>query len=245
LNRRHNAKSAIQAVKLCQEYGYKNISIDLIYGLPNQTLEIWQENIRQAIHLNIQHISAYHVIYEEGTKLFDLLENQEIQAIDEDLSVRMFKVLIDSLAKAGFRQYEISNFAQQGYESKHNSAYWKGAHYLGIGSSAHSYNGISRQWNSKSIEYSKFPPEIELIDENTAYNDFILTRMRTMEGINLDELETLFGAKKIAHFFFETKDHTLNQSLELIDNHIRFTQKGIFISDGIMSDLMLSSSNML
>ena len=242
LNRRHNAQAAIQAVKLCQEYGYKNISIDLIYGLPNQSLTIWQENIQQAIRLNIQHVSAYHLTYEPDTKLFDLWENQKIQAIDENLSIQMFEVLIDTLTEAGFRQYEISNFAQPSFESKHNSAYWKGVHYLGIGSSAHSYNGISRQWNSKSEEYHTFQPEIEMIDEKMAYNDFVITRMRTMKGINLDELQSLFGEETKAHFLLEAQKHILNQSLELTDNHIRLTRKGIFISDGVMSDLMLFSA---
>ena len=241
LNRRHDAQSAIQAVKLCQKNGYDNISIDLIYGLPNQTIEIWEENIRQAIDLNIQHLSAYHLIYEEDTKLFSLLEKDKIETVDEDLSLQMFDLLINLLTEAGFHPYEISNFAKPQLESRHNSAYWKGIHYLGIGAAAHSYNGISRQWNQKfhGAKYRTYPPEIEMIDKKTAYNDFVLTRMRTMEGVNLNELQSLFGEQKKEHFLSEAQKHFLSQSLISIDNYVRLTRKGIFISDGIMSDLML------
>ena len=240
LNRRHNAQSAKKAVQTAQKSGFENISIDLMYGLPNQTLDNWKKNIRQAINLDIQHISAYHLIYEENTCLYNLLDAGKITPSDEDLSLRMFETLIDDLADAGFEQYEISNFAKKGYQSRHNSSYWNGKHYLGIGASAHSYNGISRQWNKASKNYPNYEPEIEIIDTRIAYNDFIITRLRTMKGISLKELETLFGEEKRNYLLNQSQKHLQNSLLEIQDHYLRLTRKGIFVSDGVMSDLFLS-----
>jgi oxygen-independent coproporphyrinogen-3 oxidase len=241
LNRRHNARSAIEAVYLLQKEGFNNISIDLMYGLPEQTPEIWDATLRQAMALNVQHISAYHLIYEENTPLFSLLKQGAITPIDEDLSVHLFEMLIDTLADAGFEQYEISNFAKPGYRSRHNSSYWTGAHYLGIGAAAHSYNGISRQWNVRvqGEGYRAKESEVEIMDEKMAYNDFIITRLRMMEGINLQELISLFGEEKKACCLRQAQKYMDNQLLEMEDNHLRLTRKGIFVSDGIMSALML------
>lgn len=252
LNRRHNAESAIKAVKLCPDYGFSNISIDLMYGLPNQTMENWQKNLKQAIELNIQHISAYHLIYEEGTPIYKLLEKGIVNPIDDDLSVSLFEKLIDTLEESGFEHYEISNFAKKGYRSRHNSSYWDGTHYLGIGASAHSYNGASRQWNISSIadyifyynnssglkQKEPLPFETEIIDSKTAYNDFILTRLRTAEGINLEQLSFLFGEEKKNYCLRQAQKHIENQTLKIAGNHLMLTRKGIFISDGIMSDLI-------
>ena len=151
LNRRHDREQAIKAVELCKEYGITNISIDLIYGLPNQTQQAWEENLRQAIRLDVPHLSAYHLIYEEGTALYKLLEAGKVTPINEELSVSFFSTLIDRLAEAGYLHYEISNFARPGFFSKHNSSYWTGKKYLGLGPSAHSYNGIDREWNPSSL----------------------------------------------------------------------------------------------
>jgi oxygen-independent coproporphyrinogen-3 oxidase len=241
LDRRHSAQSAIRAVDLCKESGFTNISIDLMYGLPGQTQEAWIENVRKSIFLNINHISAYHLIYEENTRLYNLLKQGFFNPVDEELSVKMFNTLADSLAEAGFEQYEISNFARPGYPSKHNSSYWTGAYYLGIGASAHSYNGISRQWNKKihSAQYLNHKPEIETIDKKTAYNDFIITRLRTMKGINTNELYSLFGEKTKNDCWKKAKKFLNTGLLEIVDNHLRLTRKGIFVSDGIMSELMI------
>jgi oxygen-independent coproporphyrinogen-3 oxidase len=247
LNRRHDARSAIAAVQLLQQEGFDNISIDLMYGLPGQTPEIWKETLRQAIALNVQHISAYHLIYEENTPLFTLLEQKKITPIDEELSVQLFEILIDTLTAAGFEHYEISNFAKSGYRSRHNSAYWTGAHYLGIGASAHSYNGISRQWNKKTLDAGYWvqgarckvqDDELEIMDEKTAYNDFIITRLRMMEGIDIVELISLFGEKNETYCLEQARKYIENQLLEIENNHLRLTRKGIFVSDGIMGDLM-------
>jgi oxygen-independent coproporphyrinogen-3 oxidase len=246
LNRRHNAQKAIQAVRICRERGFHNISIDLMYGLPGQTLKTWEDTLSQALNLNIQHISAYHLIYEAGTKLHELLSRKKIVPVDEEFSVEMFSKMIDRLQANGFEHYEISNFAKPGFISKHNSSYWNGTCYLGIGASAHSFNGKTRQWNIAHIdEYIEninrgiLPLETEIIGEKEAYNDFILTRMRTMKGINLHELESRFGTEKKLYCLQQARKHVEYQTVQLEDNHLKLTRKGIFISDGIMSDLFV------
>jgi oxygen-independent coproporphyrinogen-3 oxidase len=241
LNRRHDSETAIRAFKLLQKNDFENISIDLIYGIPGQTPAIWKENIRKAIALNVPHISAYHLTYEEGTPLFTLLEQKRTTPVDEILSLHLFDILIDTLTGAGFEQYEISNFAKPGFRSKHNSSYWNGTHYLGIGASAHSYNGVSRQWNPRigGANYRANGFEMEIIDEKTAYNDFVLTHLRTMEGINLHELESLFGENTKTHCLKQSQKYIENRMLEQVNNHLRLTRKGIFISDSIISDIMV------
>ena len=246
LNRRHNASGAIDAVKTCQDYGFSNISIDLMYGLPNQTIQIWKDNLKQALELDIQHISAYHLAYEKDTKLYNLLKQGKIIPIDETLSVNMFSEMIDMLEKNGFEHYEISNFAKSGFISRHNFSYWNGTHYLGIGASAHSFNGKVRHWNvsdldayTKTINHGKLPIETENIGETESYNDFILTRMRTIKGLSLADLKDLFGEKKEEYCLRQAQKHIQNQTVEIEGNYLRLTRKGIFISDGIMSDLFL------
>ena len=241
LNRRHDAQSAISAVKRLQQAGYGNISIDLIYGLPEQNMEIWKKTLRQAIDLQVQHISAYHLTYEEGTPLHRLLKENRLVPADEEISIHLFEILIDTLTAAGFEHYEISNFARSGFQSRHNSSYWNGTSYLGIGASAHSYNGFSRQWNKKSItpSYQASDCEIETIDEKTAYNDFVITRLRTMTGIDLNELTALFGELRKTYCLQQARKNIANGLLHHKDNCLRLTRKGIFVSDGVMCDLML------
>ena len=244
LNRRHNAQKAIQAVKICQDYGFRNISIDLMYGLPNQNMKNWEDTLWQALSLNIQHISAYHLSYENGTKLYEQLNQGKIVQASEDLSVEMFSKIIDILEINGFEHYEISNFAQSGFISRHNSSYWNGTYYLGIGAAAHSFNGKARHLNIpdldryiQSINQGNLPFETEITGEKEAYNDFILTRMRTMKGLNLSELKDLFGEKKENYCMTQVQKHIQNQTIKIEDNYLKLTRKGIFISDGIMSDL--------
>ena len=253
LNRRHNSENAIKAIKHLQEKGFENISIDLMYGLPGQNEADWRKTLTKAKALSVQHISAYHLIYEEGTPLYNDLQKGLIRPADEELSVRLFEILIDELIEAGFEHYEISNFAQSGYRSKHNASYWNGTHYLGIGASAHSYDGLSRQWNVSSIpkyielvmnpEFNErqlqTPESFEAIDEKTAYNDFVLTRLRTKEGIDLSELVSLFGEERKIYCLRQARKHIDNQYLELSEFRLCLTKKGIFISDGIMSDLLI------
>lgn len=245
LNRRHDREQALRAVGLCKENGIPNISIDLIYGLPGQTLEEWQENLDDAIHLEIPHISAYHLIYEEGTALYKLMEAGKVAPIEEELSVTLFSTLINRLAEAGYLHYEISNFARPGYFSQHNSSYWTGKKYIGIGPSAHSYDGESRQWNISSLPHylegirTGIPNiEIEKLDINTKYNDFIITGLRTMWGIRTANIREQFGEEKQAYLERQAATY-LHQGLLIYENDtLTLSEEGIFISDGIMSDLL-------
>lgn len=245
LNRRHDKDQALQAVDLCKRNGFTNISIDLIYGLPGQTLKEWEENLDEAIRLQIPHLSAYHLIYEEGTSLYKLKESGKIAPVNEELSVAFFSTLIDKLESAGYHQYEISNFARPGYHSKHNSSYWTGKKYLGLGPSAHSYNQDNRSWNRaslplylKGIQTGIPDMEIEKLDIRTRYNDFIITRLRTMWGLPLAELERLFGPDRLRYCEQQADPYLRQGLLASKEGILQLTRKGIFVSDGIMSDLL-------
>ncbi|MDO5571598.1 MAG: radical SAM family heme chaperone HemW [Bacteroidales bacterium] len=240
LNRRHSSSRAIEAVKACKINGFNNISIDLMYGLPNQTLESWKENISKAISLGITHISSYHLIYEEGTKMYSLLKKNAIKEVSEDLSLEMFKTLIETLKQNGFEHYEISNFAKNSLYSKHNTSYWQNKKYLGFGPSAHSYNLNTRCWNVSDLDkYIKGEKgEIEYLTESEHYDEFILTSLRTMWGISFKELQHRFDRKYFDYCITQSKRYIDSGLLEIKENRLILTSKGIFISDGIMSDLM-------
>ena len=245
LHRRHSARQAIEAFHRCRKAGFRNISIDLMYGLPGETLETWEQDLQQAIELHPEHISAYHLIYEEGTELWKLKEQHQVEEADEDLSVTLFSTLINELTNAGYQHYEISNFCLPGLHSRHNSSYWTGKKYLGCGPSAHSFNGISRQWNvaslSKYIEgiiSGKPDFEIEDLDLYTRYNDFVITSIRTCWGMSLSRLRTEYGEELYNYCFRMAKPHIDEGVLEIREGVLKLTQRGIFISDGIMSDLL-------
>jgi oxygen-independent coproporphyrinogen-3 oxidase len=241
LRRRHDAQTAVRAVRRCREKEFGNISIDLIYGLPGQTVEGWQSTLRQAIDLEVEHISAYHLTCEEGTSLADLYRRRRFAPPDEETSLALFETLIDGLSEAGFEHYEISNFARPGYLSRHNSAYWDGSPYLGIGAAAHSFDGESRQWNAPAADgaYLDRGFEREMLDERARYNEFILTRLRTIRGVDTDELEALFGAQKKAHCLQQASKYIAGERLRIVQNRLQLTRKGLFVSDGIATDLLL------
>ncbi len=246
INRRHTAQTAIEAVRNAQEVGFSNISIDLIYGLPNQTMESWKNNIEHAIALNVPHISAYSLTFEEGSILTEKLQKGEIQEADEELSLNMFKTLRERLTYAGIPPYEISNFARPGFESKHNSSYWDGTSYLGVGPSSHSFDGENRQWNiantRKYIENitngtSYF--EIEKLAEKDHFNEFILTGLRRSKGIFLNKMRGRFTEKYILKFLQTAKPFFEDGHLIRQGDQIFLSEDGIFISDFILSDLMI------
>ncbi len=245
LHRRHSSEKAIKTVVLSKKAGFKNISIDLMYGLPNQTMKIWKQNLQQAIDLDIQHISSYHLIYEQGTRLYRLLQKGDIQSVDEDLSVEMFSVMIKLLTDARFIHYEISSFGKENLFSRHNTSYWLGKKYLGLGPAAHSYDRINRAWNISSIpKYIKGiqsdnpDMEIEYLDIQARYNDFILTGLRTMWGINREEIKIQFGETMLSYCDRNIKKYLDSQNIILENNFYKLSNKGIFISDSIMSDMM-------
>lgn len=245
LHRRHTAKQAILAVERCRKAGFQNISIDLIYGLPGETDQRWQQDLSQATQLQIEHISAYHLIYEENTPLHQMLQQQRVKEVDEDSSLRFFSTLINRLKEAGYEHYEISNFCKPGFHSRHNSSYWQGVSYLGCGPSAHSFNGNSRQWNIASltqyiqgIQEGTCIYETEQLDLYTRYNECVMTGLRTSKGINLSQLKHSFGVELWKYCLKMAAAYLQNGQLEIKNDHLKLTQEGIFISDGIMSNMM-------
>ena len=245
LNRRHNASQAIEAVGRCRRAGFGNISIDLIYGLPGETDRRWQDDLQQAVALDVEHISAYHLTYEEGTPLYDMLQAHRVSQVDEDSSLRFFSALTDTLGKAGYVHYEISNFCKPGRHSRHNTSYWQGIPYLGCGPSAHSFDGVGREWNVSSLtqyiegmESGNRPFETEYRDTATRYNECVMTALRTMWGIPMKQLRQEYGEKLYRYCLDMAAPYLTDGKLELKDGFLRLTRRGIFVSDGIMSDLM-------
>lgn len=245
LKRRHDARTAIEAVDRCRQAGFSNISIDLIYGLPGETKERWENDLRQAINLNVEHISAYHLIYEEDTPIYKMLKQHQVSEVDEDSSLEFFTLLIERLQKAGFEHYEISNFCRPSKHSRHNTSYWQGIPYLGCGPSAHSFDGMTREWNVssidlyiKGIEENRRAFEIEYLDQTTRYNEFIITTIRTVWGTPIEKLKQTFGNELWEYCRKMAAPYLENGKLEEHDGALRLTREGIFISDSIMSDLL-------
>lgn len=245
LNRRHTAAQAITAIERCREAGFRNISIDLIYGLPGETAERWEHDLAQAIALNPEHISAYHLIYEEGTPIYKMLQQHRVCEVDEESSVHFFSNLIDRLTTAGYEHYEISNFCRPGYHSRHNTSYWQGIPYLGCGPSAHSFNRREREWNIASlnkylngIESGERAYETEILDTTTRYNERIITSIRTSQGLSLTKLKEEFGTEPWQYCLNMAASSIKNGMLEEREGNLRLTREGIFISDSIMSDLL-------
>ena len=249
IGRRHNAQQTIDAVKACKEAGIENISLDLIYGLPGQTFELWQKDVEQALSLDIKHLSAYALSFEEGTKLDTMLKQGLVEEADEELSRKMYDYLMTETSKAGFLHYEISNFALPGYHSRHNSSYWQSMPYLGLGAGAHSYDGkrtrranlpdIKAYIESFNVQCSMFngkdvPHETEVLSDDSLYNEFIMTRLRTSKGIPLNEL----SEEDRQYCLNLAKPHLEHKLLHLLDEHLCLTKEGIFTSNVIISDLM-------
>lgn len=241
LHRRHRAEDVATAVKRLREIGVDNISIDLMFGFPNQSLAAWERDILQALDLGVEHISAYSLMYEEGTPLNQLLKSNKIHEIDDELSLQMYQALVHHLKAAGYEHYEISNFAKPGKQSRHNSSYWHAIPYLGIGAAAHSYNIESRQWNVSdlktyitAIQQGKIPTEKEWLDADTRYNDLVTTALRTSQGIHLSSLTPHYR-----NFLLQQAKRFIDRHLMEIENdYIRLTTEGIYISDAIMTDLI-------
>lgn len=246
LHRRHNSDEVKHAVKLLREAGIKNISIDLMFGFPDESLSQWKEDISAAMALNVEHISAYSLMYEEDTPLWKMLDTGKVKEIDEELSLKMFKELVCQLTDAGYEHYEISNFARPGYRSRHNSSYWHQVPYIGLGAAAHSFDLNSRQWNVadlklyiEEINNGIIPMEREELDNDTTFNDIITTALRTSDGIDLNAMETRLGKRYRNTLISAAGKHIEQGLLEIRHDRLRLTSEGIFISDMVMSDLMI------
>ncbi|MCR4773655.1 MAG: radical SAM family heme chaperone HemW [Prevotella sp.] len=246
LRRRHTSDEVAAAVSNLLGAGIGNISIDLMFGFPGETLKEWESDIDKALQLGVEHISAYSLMYEEGTPLYAMLEQGRIHEISDDESLKMYDLLIDKLTAAGYEHYEISNFSRPDRRSRHNSSYWHGVPYIGIGAAAHSYlleNGERRRsWNVSSVkEYmaaiseNHLPSESELIDDDTHYNDVIVTALRTREGISIDEL----SASQRDYLLSNARRFIDGGLLTLSQNHLSFTRQGLYISDSVMAELMM------
>ena len=246
LHRRHNAAEVRTAVERLRSIGIQNISIDLMFGFPGETLADWKSDLQEAIGLDVEHISAYSLMYEEGTTLYRLLEQGKIKEIDEELSRQMYDLLISELTQAGYEHYEISNFARPGFRSRHNSSYWHEVPYIGIGAAAHSYNLSSRSWNAAdlrqyidSIKQGKRPAEQEVLDLNTRYNDLITTALRTSDGIDIEHLRMEFGESLTQQTLREAQVHIDRGLMKIKGGKLSLTHKGLYISDDVMSDFMI------
>ncbi|WP_317166938.1 radical SAM family heme chaperone HemW [Winogradskyella ursingii] len=243
MNRAHNANEAKACLEEVTKH-FDNISVDLIYGIPNATNEQWLENIETALSFNIPHISSYALTVEPKTALASFIEKGIIEDVDDDQAHEQFHILKDKLEASGFVHYELSNFGKEGYFSRNNSAYWQGKSYLGIGPSAHSFNGKQRGWNVrnnstyiKKIQQKELPIECETLTTTDQYNEYIMTGLRTIWGVSLQKVDKDFG-NSYKDYLLEQAQIFINQHLLYIDEgHLRVTKKGQFLSDGIASEL--------
>ena len=246
VGRRHTAQEAIEAVHRCQRMGLTNISIDLMYGLPGETMEDWTYSLEQAIALGVPHISAYHLTYEEDTQLWRMKELGIVAPISEEQSIEAFEILRAKLLGNGYEHYEISNFALPDCYSRHNSSYWKGTIYIGIGPGAHSYDGKSRRWNLGELgEYistphdEDVPHEVEHLTTDEQYDERVITELRTARGIDLERLQMDFGKCYYTHCLRCAEPYIhRGQLIHTADNHLRLTPESIFVSDAVMRDLL-------
>lgn len=250
LHRVHNARQAEDSLKLLIDKGFENISIDLIFGIPGLTVERWKKNLDKALILNIPHISAYALTVEPKTALENFIRKNKITAPDEKQSVDQFIKTMEWSRKNEYLHYEISNYCKKGFISKHNSNYWKGEKYLGAGPSAHSFNGVSRQWNVagidkyiEAINNNIIPCEKETLTVSEKYNEFIMTRLRTMWGIDLVELKDKFGKKYFDLCLSNSRKNITEGMMRKENKKLLLTDKGKIFADRIASDLFTETRN--
>lgn len=234
IGRRHTAEQARKAVAAAQAAGFDNISIDLMYALPSQTMEQWQKDVAEALQMGVQHISTYGLIYEEGTVLMTLLDHGVIEAVDEDTEMQMYDYLVEQLAANNFEHYEVSNFALPNRQSRHNSSYWNNTPYIGLGAGAHSYDGQVRQWNISDLDTyiaqamaHQLQPEKEVLSEEQRHTERVMLGLRTNSGIGIDEIDRSKAQPYIAQGMLIEKD-----------NRILATTKGYHILNRIIEDLI-------
>lgn len=243
MNRAHTAEEAINSIKESQKY-FNNITIDLIYGVPGMDSEKWKKNLQTAFDLKIPHISAYALTVENRTALAHFIRKGKYPPVEEELAQKHFLILTEEVKKHGFIQYEISNFGKKGFFSRHNTSYWQGKSYLGIGPSAHSFNGTHRSWNIsnnskyiKSINKKVLPSETEKLSMSDQFNEMIMTRLRTIWGVSLKETEVCFGREMVKKLISNSKKYIEKGFLRIDENTLKLTEKGKFLSDGIIADL--------
>jgi oxygen-independent coproporphyrinogen-3 oxidase len=247
MNRAHLAQEAETAIKRAQDYGLENITIDLIYGYPLLSDEKWETNIKKTIEFDIPHISSYGMTVEPQTALASFIHKGKQIAMDEAQSAAQFQILMQELTQNGFEHYEISNFAKPGQYSKHNTNYWRGVHYLGIGPSAHSFNGKSRQWNiANNAKYiqelgtKKIPFTLEVLTLENKFNEYIMTSLRTQWGIDLEKIKIDYGLDYKNKLLAFADEHINDNLLALADEKLKLTTKGKLFADKIAADLFIT-----
>jgi oxygen-independent coproporphyrinogen-3 oxidase len=243
MNRAHNAQHAENCIKESQDAGFENITIDLIYGTPGLSNTNWKKNLAKAFNFGVPHLSCYSLTVEQKTPLESHIKKGKIKSVDEEQSAEQFLILMEETAKNGYEQYEISNFCKPGFHSRHNSNYWKGVKYLGLGPSAHSFNGSSRQWNVSnnfryihSIVENKIPSEKEILTTEQKFNEYMMTGLRTSTGISLEKVHTEFGENYLSKLLTEAKNYLECSKIILKGNHLILTNSGKLIADRISSD---------
>jgi oxygen-independent coproporphyrinogen-3 oxidase len=243
MNRAHNSEEAQKCLEEATRY-FDNISVDLIYGVPGMSNEKWKQNVEKALSFGIPHISSYALTVEPKTALKKLIDTGKITEPNDEVAQEHFVILVETLEAKGFIHYELSNFGKENYFSKNNSAYWLGKRYIGIGPSAHSYDGVSRSWNIsnnslyiKSIDADKLLNEIEILSVSDRYNEYVMTGLRTIWGVSLERIKTEFGPSYLDYLMKQAQKF-LDDELLFIENDIlKPTKKGKFLTDGIASDL--------
>ena len=245
MNRAHNASEALESLQLAKKY-FDNISLDLIYGIPGLSEEEWLRNIEQALSLEIPHLSCYALTVEPKTALAYFIEKEVIPPVDDELAKCHFDILQEKMTEAGYVNYEFSNFGKPGFESKNNTAYWTGKSYLGIGPSAHSFDGSKRSWNVinnaiyiKKIQANELPSESETLTKTDTYNEYVMTRLRTQWGIDLNEIENKFGLIYRAYLTEQAQEFIKDKLIFEENEHYIISPKGKFLSDGIASELFM------
>lgn len=246
MNRAHSALQATDCIALAKKAGFNNITIDLIYGTPTLSDENWKTNVDTAIGFQIDHISCYALTVEPKTALEKLIASKKTLNVNPETQARHFELLMHWTAEAGYEQYEISNFAKPGKRSKHNSSYWQGKPYLGLGPSAHSFNGHARRWNVAnnaiyidSLLKNELPYEEEILTTQQQLNEYIMTSLRTMEGISLERIANHFGENMYTQLMQSMEKYKQSQHLVIEDNHLKTTNKGKLLADGIAADLFV------
>tara|TARA_R110002096_G_scaffold247477_1_gene439863 strand:+ start:214 stop:1218 length:1005 start_codon:yes stop_codon:yes gene_type:complete len=243
MNRAHNAGEAEQCIKEAKQY-FDNITIDLIYGIPGMDNERWKSNIQRALDFGLPHISSYALTVEPRTALKKFIEKGVVPDVDDEQAQEQFHILVDMLAEQGFVNYEISNFGKPGFFSKNNTAYWLGKKYLGVGPSAHSFDGKNRGWNIrnnptyiKKINEGILPIEVEALSQSDRYNEAVMTGLRTVWGVSLEKIEKEFGLTYLDYLNQQAQKYVEQGLLQLVDGKLLTTKKGKFLADGIASDL--------
>jgi oxygen-independent coproporphyrinogen III oxidase len=243
MNRAHNLAEAQKCLEEATSY-FDNISLDLIYGIPGMSNEKWKQNIEMALSFGISHISSYALTVEPKTALNKLIQTGKIAKPNDEVASAHFQILVEMLEANDFIHYELSNFGKKNYFSRNNSAYWLGKKYLGIGPSAHSYNGISRSWNVsnnslylKSIQGDKLPNEIEILSISDRYNEYVMTGLRTIWGVSLERIAQEFGIEYLDYLNKQAQKFLDDNLLSIENNILKPTKKGKFLTDGIASDL--------